>query len=201
ARAPDAPTPTLPPRAPTPPGRARTTVVSSDVASMVRSPPRRIVRARTEARVSWSTMAMPTDPATDAPPAAPEEAVAVTVDVVSAVASGAAVARTTRFAASIVTVAGTTAWLRTVERVRATPAPIAAVPPPVAEPSAVLAASALVAVAMVTVPAAVTAVTPGAMMASAVTFEMTTPTAAATETLPSEVAAEGAAPEPEPAIP
>ncbi len=104
--------------------------------------------------------------------------------------SVAAVADTVSPVEVIDTWPGTTARLRSVELVRATPAPIAAVPP-VAEPSAALEASAAALVERVTVPPATMEVTSIVMSVSAVTVEMTTPTAAAAPIEPSEVSAAG----------
>src|SRR5690606_15324377 len=75
------PTPTLPvPLDPAPTGRAVTVTESAESATTKRSASRRLSGERTLARVSWSTIAMATEPATETPPAAPDDAAAPTMD-------------------------------------------------------------------------------------------------------------------------
>ncbi len=193
------PTPTLSLVTPSSAGRAETVDSRADAAVTVRSPPLSSTVPWTAASVSWSMIAIATEPATPMSAAAPALASADTVAVSSAPLT-ATMAETVSEWACTVTPIGTTASFTTRESVTATPAPIAA-EPPVAEPSAELAASAFAAEARVTVPPAWIEDTVGAITVRTVSVEIATPTAAATATEPSEVSALGCVASPESARP
>ena len=206
ANATDAPNPTLPVVVePAPTGRALVLEVEVLTAVTVTSPgATRTTGPSIDAVVVRFTMSRPSDPATLTPPdPAPLDAAAPKLCVPAAPpAPGVIVAETTKpVAFAIRAVDGTLAVFVTFARVMATPAPIPALDAADADPSALLVAPVAAELASVTTPPELIT-NPDPINATVDdVVARSRPIAAATDTLPSEVDADGDFAEPDPLPP
>ena len=206
ANATEAPNPTLPVVVePAPTGNALVVVVDVLAAETVRVPGfARATGPLIVAVVVRFTMSNPSAPATLTPPEpAPLDAAAPNECVPAAPpAPGVMVADTTKpVASAIESPAGRVAVFVTFAKVIATPAPIPALDAAEAEPSAPLVAEVAAELASVTTPPELITIPVPSSVAVDDVVARSIPIAAATDTLPSEVDADGDAADPEPAPP